>query len=118
MSNPSIKKHMITNFSVLSNLEELGGDKKVILLTSTGLISGNVMMPNSDNPAKKLLADLTSGFASDYKSKYPSNEQDPFDGYVTLEDAVIHSHTGDTNCIPYLMVFIDQIIGVTIGEVQ
>lgn len=118
MSNPSIKKHMIKRFSVLANFEELGDNNSVIFLTASGLISGKITAPASDNQIKDFLPKLIAKLADDYADKYPLSDLDPYDGYVVLENAVIHSQTGETNSIPHLMVFIDQIIGVTVGEIH
>ncbi len=119
MSAPSIKKHMIITFSQLANFEDLGENNSVILLTAIGSISGKIMTPDSDNPSTRLLSQLANKFTDDYDKQYPSSIQDhPFDGYIELEDAVIHLNAGGTNRMPYLIVFFDQIIGVTMGEVH
>lgn len=117
MNKPTIKGYMIRNFSFLANVEELGHGNNVILMTAFGLITGNIMMPNSDESNNATLANLTNKFYEDYTAEFPDESRIPFDGYVTLENVVVHSHNGTTYHLPYLMVFIDQIIGVTVGKI-
>lgn len=118
MINPSIKKHMIPKFTVLPLIEEYGGNKKLHIVTALGIISGIPMLPFSNDKEKNVISEFITTFSDEYKNMYSEEYQHPFDGYVTLQDVEITYSTGQTKFFKSLMVFVDQIIGITVDSID
>jgi hypothetical protein len=106
----------------MSSSDELK-NKKLILLTTAGIISGKHKPdPKMDKKLnlkeldKESASSLTTKFvaiiSSDYKKSYSVKSPLPGDdGFILLEDVTIQ--TGDTvKCLTSLVVFFDQIIGI------
>lgn len=109
----SLKKIMCTNYAVLSSLEKMKGNK-VFFLTPLGIISGRYMSSEPDEN-KLCLATLTKGFFNSIPED--AREANGNDGYILLEDVEV-AHGSSVSRFPELMIFFDQIIGVTFGAIK
>lgn len=119
----SAKKTMILNhYHMLSLENEPIKDNQLILVTPLGLIFGKpINFENEDDIDKNkvvfaaILDELNSQFLEDLKKD--NRELDPNDGYILLQDVTIRNGNTTSN-IPLLTVFYDQIIGITIGNID
>lgn len=122
MDKPSIKKILIQYFASSLSVEGFESNK-LIIYTSSATISGCPVMENSvsneDKPADNstdLLVYLTQKITDDYFDEYGDGPTPGNDGYIILKDAVFRpGGSNETTQTPFLVVFFDQIIGVTIG---
>lgn len=106
----SLKKIMCANFTALSSLKEMEGNK-VYFLTSFGMVSGRYS-PNEPDENKICLSTLAKNFfneLSEDEKKASGN-----DGYILLKDVEI-SNGSLTFSFPEFMLFFDQIIGISFG---
>lgn len=118
MGIPSLKKQIIQNFFGITLLQKEFGNNQLILVTSLGLIAGTSININED-ATSTLLLDLTDQFANDYIEKNALDKDNPLngnDGFISLTDVTIKTSHATFN-LPFLNVFYDQIIGVTIGNI-
>ncbi len=126
MNLPSLKKEIITRFALAPTLEQLK-DNQLIIVTSFGIISGTLANEINDidfddrnQVSIAVLGKLTGNIISEYKKSNSIDEDQLLegnDGCIPLVDVVVKTSTATFN-LHFLNVFYDQIIGVTIGNVQ
>lgn len=113
----SLKKELITSWGVSTTIDALK-DKRLVLLTPAGLIIGTFVSSaeNTDSETMKFLYDFSSNVARDYKEENNiTTLLDGNDGFMSLKDVQINS--GNFNLhLPFINIFYDQIIGVTITD--
>ena len=113
MEKMTLKQWIVLNISMSTRLEELNGNK-VVIVTSAGVFTGNLLRENSDSDGSKLFSGLLDGIECN-SEELVDIEQVPNDGYVALEDATL-----DTNGTKYnfgnIIIFHDQIVGITLGN--
>lgn len=113
----SLKKYLIRGIATIPSIEGMEKNK-IILVTSCGLIIGEIMKSTDDlslsNAFFTSVDTLTSMYLEDNKLS-PDSVPDGNDGYILLKNVTIKNNTGDIN-LPILCVFYDQIIGATIGN--
>lgn len=103
-----------TGGGILLSIDALKGNK-VILATPMGLIFGTLCEENvTDNPdaGQNILATLCEKVVEDYELDKISGN----DGFMLLTDASIKA-TGTTINVGSIIVFYDQIIGVSLGNI-
>ena len=110
----TLKKKIIRALSTVTDAEALKKNE-VIITTAFGLISGKVY--NGDNSetediATKFVADLTNGIAEAYGQENIEGN----DGYIFLKDVTIRAGGNNIFYVRNLVVFYDQIIGITFGS--
>lgn len=118
----TFKKDLIVQFAnMVQNDEDISS---IVFVTPSGLISGTPI--NSNIPFEELedsdyigaISNLNKKFYNEYKSEYsiPENESlNDNDGVILLKDVIIKS--GNTSfSLPFLELFFDQIIGISLGK--
>ena len=124
MEIKSFKKELIQKYSFLTTTEGMETNK-VILVTAIGIIQGTFMLLPDESETTNtitndlLMAKLTERFVDDYRSENKIAEDEPLpgnDGGICLKDVCIKSANTTFN-LPFLFVFYDQIIAVTIGNI-
>ena len=121
MDRQSIKKFLISDLYLLTNEEELKNND-INLFTPLGIISGKPYHYSTDNLneylATDLMAKLFEKITNTYKSKYSIENSIPEnDGFIVLQDVIIRSNNSvNIIKVPQLVVFYDQIIGITLGN--
>lgn len=83
----------------------------VIILTPTGVISGKPYNGETDLP-HRIIPDLA---ADAVRSRAPGIDAG---GYVVLSDVTVRNNTGKCLSFDSLVVFCDQIVGITIGKID
>ena len=122
LDKPSLKKTIISSLAVSKNVPELK-DNSLILVTGYGLIVGdiaNIEDQENLNP-KDYIATLVGEISKQYNNDYYPETNKPLpdsDGYITLENVKLLNTNGRTVNLQHLTVFFDQIIGVTIGNID
>jgi len=121
MGIPSLKKRIITNFSVATTMEELIKNE-IILITALGIISGKLADVKNTDDEKELPEKILPRMANVFYERYieENNLESPLDGndgYLALINVTITN--GDVvHRLNELVVFYDQIIGITIGKLH
>lgn len=123
MNIPSIKKQIITHFCGLTQTDLLKGNK-LILLTAFGIVSGELIFDVPDDSSEdinnKVLSNIIKRISDDYCADYsielPTNGND---GCFLLKNVEILSSSTSQKSISLaqLVVFFDQIIGVSVGNI-
>lgn len=122
MSNSSLKKDIIYGLANSTEIDQLK-ENYVVLLTASGIIKGKISKlgyPEDASP-KNLLNTLVHSISEEYREHYSIPEDTLLpgnDGGIALEDVTILLNSGSNYVLPHLVVFFDQIIGVTIGNID
>lgn len=113
MDRPSLKKEIIGTISAATSMVELKGNS-VVLIASAGMITGS--FPQEDSVAKEsAFSEMVGKVADRYKETYGIDSLVPgSDGYIILDDVSIRNGASNIH-MPQLVVFHDQIIGITLG---
>lgn len=121
MKKPSLKKFMIRNYEKLPGTKEFPYHK-LILVTAAGMICG--MPVNEDEDAENeeigTLFEQNHRLYHDYRvqNDIPAHQTLPGnDGYIMLKDVSIMSNNQITR-LNSMVVFCDEIIGVTVGMME
>lgn len=134
MEIPTIKKTIINAVSGITDLKEIKlkdgtsfemSGKKVIVVTSGCIISG--VLPDPEDAPYKItgVSSFTYDFvtlavettAKKYREKHGINDELPGnDGCIVLKNAVVRYAADFTAKFDELVVFNDQILGITIAD--
>lgn len=125
MNHSSLKKSLIIAMSCIPEVEGLE-ENNLILTTSAGIISGKVPSEqeiDDENSLYGVLYKICDNTKEEYLKNISSADSEPVivgnDGYIILKDVKIRSTSSDTiTHMPFMVVFYDQIIGVTIGNIN
>lgn len=125
MNHSSLKKSLIIAMSCIPKVEGLE-ENNLILTTSAGIISGKVPSEqeiNDENSLCGVLYEICDNTKEEYLKNISSTDSEPVivgnDGYIILKDVKIRSTSSDTiTHMNFMVVFYDQIIGVTIGNIN
>lgn len=122
MNSPSYKKFLIHQLSSATTADILKNND-VILVTAAGIIQGklSILEETEEVTTKAVFDEMLKGWSDDYRSTYnidtdswlPGN-----DGAIALTDVTILYDNGKKAVLPYLVVFFDQIIGITFGDIS
>lgn len=114
------KKEFIEFLSNVPSTEEMTNNK-IILSTAIGLITGRLSTDDEYNDPKNvktIIEKLSYRFADDYKEKLSLSATDKLpagEGWLYLVDVEIKS-ANYTHSMPFMIVFLDQIIGISLGN--
>lgn len=125
MNHSSLKKSLIIAMSCIPKVEGLE-ENNLILTTSAGIISGKVPSEqeiDDENSLCGILYEICDNTKEEYLKNISSTDSEPVivgnDGYIILKDVKIRSTSSDTiTHMNFMVVFYDQIIGVTIGNIN
>lgn len=125
MNHSSLKKSLIIAMSCIPEVEGLE-ENDLILTTSAGIISGKVPSEQEIDDEKSLYSvfyKICDNTKEEYLKNITSTDSEPVivgnDGYIILKDVKIRSTSSNTiTHMPFMVVFYDQIIGVTIGNIN
>lgn len=125
MNHSSLKKSLIIAMSCIPKVEGLE-ENNLILTTSAGIISGKVPSEqeiDDENSLCGVLYKICDNTKEEYLKNISSTDSEPVivgnDGYIILKDVKIRSTSSDTiTHMNFMVVFYDQIIGVTIGNIN
>ena len=116
----TLKKHSIASTLVMATLDELKNNN-IIVFTPAGIFSGKPITDDTDisdsnnigyNIISKCLEEETTRFMKENSLE----SADGNDGYFFLKDVQLISNNIRTN-IPYVVLYYDQVIGITIGKI-
>ena len=117
MDRISINKHILVSLlDLASNDNLISQGYKLYLSTSNGLIEG---IPLLDEPDENLepIVELISKSVDKFREE--NNLEDTLlpndEGFIILKDVIIHDGSKTFN-MPFIIVFIDKITGVSIGQ--
>jgi len=131
MDRPTVKKTMIMDFAENIASDEFK-ENSLILVTSAGVIYGSPVLNEevesfktqkfSELLPKEIALSITSIMASSsyskYEKEYKINSALPEDdGYILLKDVILHTSNSTYN-FASLAVFFDEIVGVSIGNMN
>lgn len=110
MSTLTLKEHLINTISLTQHCEN-PNKNNLKLITPAGLISGTFV-----NTFTYASGHVIDGFVDEYYCKYiPAAETElgeKNDSILRFEDVLLNNGTTEIH-LRYLVVFIDQIIGIT-----
>jgi hypothetical protein len=112
MEIPSFKKKLLLAFSGL----QLSKKEVLILVTPSGIISGKPLL-KSDSESLPNYAEFILKTRNEYRKEYGLSTDTAFtenDGIIILKDALIRNSSVPFK-LPYAVIFIDQVVGVSIG---
>ena len=110
----TLKKQIILGLATATDLEVLKNNK-LFLVTPIGIISGRPCDENNtaeNVDGASFLSSLTEKLVEDFDSENIEGN----DGFLTLTDVTVQMAGNFTYSLPHLVVFYDQIIGVTLGN--
>ncbi|MEH2937935.1 hypothetical protein [Lawsonibacter sp. JLR.KK007] len=121
----SLKKHLIESFAKAANINGID-QNQVILTTAIGLISGKLasvspitadeLLEEKGNISQDKTAKLYEMFLTSVNETY-EDEVEGNDGYILLTDVSIRTQNNTINLGTHV-VFFDQIIGISIGQIN
>lgn len=107
------------SLSLLSFISKTEGNEnmRLQLFTACGIIDGIPVTIDDvkDDNQNTFLPNMLQYYKDDYKEEY--NEEADTSSYILLQDVHIKNGTNTLNC-PSMVVFINQIIGYTIGSLD
>lgn len=123
MNHASLKKSMIIAMASIPEVEGFETNN-LILTTPAGLICGKLISEDETTDSNKmnnLMAKVCNNFTEKYLKDISDSDSEPIiegnDGYLFLQDVTIRSTSSNaTSNLPFMIVFYDQIIGVSIGN--
>lgn len=115
MERPSLKKTIVNEFAT-AIFSDPHKRHELVLFTACGTISG-YPEPMPDGFTTDKLNIFSNSYTQEYRKKYEITDVVPDnDGYVLLSKAKIKSESGVVE-YPSIIVFFDQIIGMTLSEI-
>ncbi|GFI49724.1 hypothetical protein IMSAGC020_00924 [Lachnospiraceae bacterium] len=120
MNKISLKKYLVDALSVLPNSKPLS-DNDLIFVTPTGLIYGKPVSSDSSNIPSDInfpIDEICQHISSTYFDTFSCTESDleNHDGYLILTDVKVVSSGQVLFKHEFMVLFYDQIIGVTLGH--
>lgn len=121
MKKPSLKKFMIRNYEKLPGSKEFPYHK-LILITAAGMICGMPVDEDEDREKEEIGTLFQQNHESYQKYRrendIPEHQTLPGnDGYIMLKDVSIMANNQITR-LNSMVVFCDEVIGVTIGMME
>ena len=119
MGIPSLKKHLIYSLAGLVRKSGQDFDKNYIqLLTAAGLLSGKLNLLQCRVDERSFFESAVVTIADMYKEEHKMEVVSENDGFLMLEDARLITVNGAFYQFHEVAVFFDQIIAVTVGELN
>ena len=106
----SLKKTIIRTLAMAPQIDMLTNNQ-VILTTAAGVIAGKIVEENSEKQGDMIYSKVLDAITEKYEADIEGN-----DGYMLLSDVTVINGNARTN-LKNLIVFYDQIIGVTLGTI-
>lgn len=119
MKIPSLKKFMLRHYEQIPGSSDFEYHK-LILITAAGMICGTPVSEDEEDKEVGLLFKRNHDLVQDYRTTYDIPKQKRLagtDGYIMLKDVTIMSSSQNTR-LSSLVVFCDEIIGVTVGIME
>lgn len=104
----SLKK-MIIRTLAMAPQTDMFANNQVILTTAAGVITGKIVEENSEKQGDMIFSTILDTIMEKYEADIEGN-----DGYMLLSDVTVINGNARTT-LKNLIVFYDQIIGVTLG---
>lgn len=117
MGVPSLKKFLITALAHVTTMKEGGFNKdSIVIVTAAGVITGkqSIYDPNS-KPSENQVTTIVEVADKEYKKNFTESTVAGNDGYLTVRGATLTMSSGVQYTFDNLVVFFDQIIGITVG---
>lgn len=115
----SLKKHLVLSLAALPSIE--GWEQnQIIIFTSSGRITGTPVIPEKSNGQTQYLTNLVAEFSKQYREENslpPDSPLDNNDGAIVLSNVTV-SNGGPEVHLNFLVVFYDQIVAITIGNLE
>lgn len=111
----TLKKKIICGLAEIANTDAVK-QNEIIITTALGLISGKIYT-GEDAKAEPAGEWSIGKFVPQTVGNYNPANIDGNDGFLVLKDVAIRTGANITFKVPNLIVFYDQIIGVTIGSI-
>ena len=111
----TLKKDLIRQFAAMTSLETMK-DSRLVLLTPAGMIVGTAIPKEEADPNVASMTKVTSELARGYykENRLPTDAPlENNDGFFMLKNVLLQSG-GTTAQIPFLVIFFDQVIAVSI----
>ena len=118
MSNNIIfKKALIAALSSVQKADESLEKNQLTLFTANGMVTGNLINPKRIESFDS--SDIVFKSLFDGLNKYTLQEslEKSYESFILLKDVTIFNGSFTSN-LTYLVVFVDQIIGATIGTIN
>lgn len=116
----SLKKHLISHFACMPCVEGMENNE-VILVTAIGLIRGTLATVTDDvTDSVNILTAIADKLTNAYREEHNLPDTaviNDNDGYIALKNVTIQNGQNTTS-LPFLCVFFDQIIGVSVGNIN
>lgn len=112
----TLKKRVIRGIATATQAEALRNNN-VIITTALGLISGRAYTEGTtekEEPGITVIAEFTKKIVEDYGAA----NIDGNDGFIMLKDVTVRTGSNTIFNIPSIVVFYDQIIGITFGNLE
>lgn len=116
----SIKNEIIRAFTTASNEKELE-ETKVILYTSAGIIYGKMVMDGVNlhqTNHQRNVSSFYTGLLNAVHGKTGDGQLNDCEAYIYLTNATIKPSTGIPIPVGNIVVFCDQIVGISIGTID
>ena len=107
----TLKKQIIRTIALATKCDGLKRNR-IIVVTSSGIISGKILGEDDVAPEKLFFAELLG----EVTDQYGADNVDGNDGYLHLTDARIRLGNGADVNIGNIVIFYDQIAGISIGD--
>lgn len=111
----TLKKQIIRILSGATTVEGLENNK-VIIVTAMGMIIGTPYIEENYDESD-LNHHAVPIVVKETADAYGTENIDGNDGFIMLSDVTIKNGVNNVTNVPSLVVFYDQIIGITIGSV-
>lgn len=111
----TLKKDLIRQLAAMTSLETMK-DSRLVLVTPAGMIIGTAIPKEEADPDVASMTKVTTELARGYykENRLPIDAPlEDNDGFFTLKNVLIQSG-GTSAQIPFLVVFFDQVIAVSI----
>ncbi len=114
----SLKKDIIIKLSMIPLLQGMENNN-IIVMTSAGTYTGKIISNEDDTPEIALpFVNMLSELADQYRQDNHIDENtllDGNDGYLILKDVQLRTNGPIIN-MPFVVLFFDQIVGISIGN--
>lgn len=110
----SLKAKIISELSALS-IKERFPDDKIILVTSSGVISGTPILNDTRSSASRCTHQFVQSIKDAHYRSLSENTVSNNDDFIELEDAVLFAGAVEHR-FPHLVVFFDQIVAASLGQ--
>ena len=114
----TLKKYVISRLHNVP-LVEGAEDNSVIVMTPAGTYIGKPVSDKDESKTDSFWAELFFELAKDYRQDNQIAENVPLDGndgFLVLKDVQLQAN-GSIIKMPFVVLFFDQIVGITIGNI-